>query len=93
MTSKISSFLDDVFISSLPTLDLHGEIRDSARVLIKEFINDNIVMKNYKILIIHGVGSGAIKDETYKILKSNKNVDSFHLNHYNAGCTLVYLKK
>ena len=33
--------LDDIFINSLPTLDLHGEIRDSARVLVNEFINDN----------------------------------------------------
>ena len=47
--------LDDVFIDSLPTLDLHGETRDSARVLIKEFIYDNYVLKNEKVVIIHGV--------------------------------------
>ena len=87
------SILDDIFIKKLPTLDLHGEIRDSARVLIKEFIDDNYLLKKDKILIIHGVGSGAIKDETYKVLKSNKKVREYHLNHYNSGCTLVYLNK
>lgn len=85
--------LDDVFINSLPTLDLHGEIRDSARVLVKEFIDDNYLLKNEKIVIIHGIGTGALKDETYKILKRDKRVLEYHLNHYNAGCTLIYLKK
>lgn len=85
--------LDDIFINSLPTLDLHGEIRDSARVLVKDFINDNYVLKNRKVIIVHGVGTGALKDETYKILKNDKRVEDFHLNHYNAGCTIVYINK
>ena len=85
--------LDDIFSNSLPTLDLHGEIRDSARVLINEFIEDNYLLKNYKIVIVHGVGAGILKDETNKILKNNKKVDSFHLNHYNSGATVIYLKR
>lgn len=84
--------LDDIFIDSLPSLDLHGEYRDSARVLIKEFLEDNYALKNKKVLIIHGVGSGIIKDETHKVLKESKYVESFHLNHYNDGCTVIYLK-
>lgn len=85
--------LDDYFIDNLPTLDLHGEIRDSARVLIKEFINDNYVLRNTKIVIIHGVGEGILKDETHKLLKNSQKVESFHLNHYNSGSTMVYLRK
>ena len=42
----MKSKLDDVFIENLPTLDLHGEIRSSARVLIKEFIYDNYINKS-----------------------------------------------
>ena len=85
--------LDDVFIDSYPKLDLHGEIRDSARVLIKEFLQDNMIMKNYKLCIVHGIGSGILKNEVIKVLKQSKLVDSFHLNHFNSGCTIVYLKK
>ena len=33
------------------------------------------------------------KEEVYKILKTENKVISFHLNHYNSGCTMVYLKK
>lgn len=85
--------LDDIFIDSLPTLDLHGEIRDSARVLIKEFIQDNITLKNEKIVIVHGIGTGVLKEETHKILNHDKRIKEFHLNHYNPGCTIAYLKK
>ncbi|MBQ9014051.1 MAG: Smr/MutS family protein [Bacilli bacterium] len=83
---------DDIFINNLPTLDLHGEIKDSARVLIKEFIYDNYVMKNKKVVIIHGIGKGKIKEEVINNLKNNKMVLSFHLNRYNSGCTVVYIK-
>lgn len=87
----MKSSLDDIFISNIPTLDLHGEMRSSARVLVKEFIYDNHVLKNKRILIIHGVGTGVIKKEVHKLLKENKMVESFHLNPYNQGCTVVYL--
>ena len=84
---------DDIFINNLPTLDLHGEIKDSARVLIKEFIYDNYVLKNNKVVIVHGIGTGAIKGEVIKVLKISKYVKEFHLNRYNSGCTLVYLNE
>lgn len=84
--------LDDVFIDNIPSLDLHGEFRFSARVLVKEFIYDNYVLKNKKILIIHGIGTGTIKNEVYDVLKNDKRVESYHLSHYNQGCTIVYLK-
>lgn len=87
------SFFDDVFVNNLPSLDLHGEIRSSARVLIKEFIHDNYVLKNNRVLIIHGVGTGALKNEVQEVLRVSKIVESFHLNPYNPGCTVVYLKK
>ena len=89
----MKTVFDDIFIDNLPKLDLHGEIRDSARVLVKEFIEDNYKLKNYKLNIVHGVGEGIIKDEVYKVLKQDKKVEDFHLNHYNSGCTIVYLKK
>ncbi len=84
--------LDDVFINNLPSLDLHGEIRSSARMLIESFIYDNYVLKNKKVLIIHGIGTGALKDEVKNVLKRNEKVESFHINPYNQGCTVVYLK-
>lgn len=85
--------VDDLFIDDLPTIDLHGEIRQSARVLVKDFINDNYALKNKKIVIIHGVGTGTLRNEVNDILKNDKRVESYRLVGYNPGCTLVYLKK
>ena len=87
------SSLDDIFISNLPTLDLHGETKDSYRVLLNEFIYDNYFLKNEKIVVVHGKGKGILKEEVRKVLKMSKYVLDFHINNYNDGCTLIYLKK
>ena len=42
---------DVIFIDNLPKLDLHGLDRDTARVKIKEFINDQFIMKNNLFVI------------------------------------------
>lgn len=44
-----------------PVIDLHGLDKVSALISINEFINDNIKLRNYNILIIHGKGSGILK--------------------------------
>lgn len=79
--------------SNLPTLDLHGTDRDYARILINEFIEDNYKMKNLKVVIIHGNGSGIIKNTTKETLKNNKLVENYKINNFNAGETLVDIKK
>lgn len=80
-----------MMISNLPTLDLHGEYRDSARILVEEFIHDNYKLQNKKIVIIHGIGQGIIKDEVQKTLKRNKKVEKFYIDFFNVGETIVEL--
>ena len=80
-----------LYHKNMPELDLHGEIKDSARVLVKEFINDNYKMRNYEIAIVHGIGTGILKKEVHKVLKENKLVQEFGLDNFNSGCTLVRL--
>ncbi len=83
---------DVIFIDSLPTLDLHGYDRATANVKTLEFIKDNIVLKNDIICIIHGIGSGALKQEIHSSLRKNNNVLDFKLFYNNNGCTIVKLK-
>ncbi len=85
--------IDDViFIDNLPKLDLHGFTRDEANVLINDFINDNIKLKNELITIIHGLGSGALRLQTKETLSKNKNVLEYKTYYYNQGCTIVKIK-
>ena len=55
-------FNDIIFTNSLPSIDLHGLDRDTARIKVLEFINDNKYMKNAIICIVHGIGSGILKE-------------------------------
>lgn len=80
-----------IFIDNLPTLDLHGLDRETARVAINDFINDNLKMKNQIIVIIHGIGTGILRKTTQLVLSQNKNVLEHKIFLYNIGCTIVKL--
>lgn len=84
--------LSNIFTSHLPTLDLHGEDRESTRVAINDFIRDNQKMKNDKIVIVHGKGTGILKKTTQNVLKKNRNVVEFQIDFYNEGSTIVRIK-
>lgn len=81
-----------IYLDNLPSIDLHGLDRDTARVKVLEFINDNRIMKNDIICIVHGVGSGIIKKEIHNLLKNNKLVSDYKLFYNNSGCTIVKIK-
>lgn len=74
-------------------LDLHGETREIARILIEEFIRDSIKMGEEKVKIIHGIGTGVLKKEVQKVLKNNKDVEKSYIDFFNIGQTIVVLRK
>lgn len=83
---------EDPFIVNLPHLDLHGEYVDSALVLVDDFIKDNIKLRNYKIVIIHGKGGNILKNAIHEYLRRDKRIDNYYLD-LNIGQTIVELKK
>lgn len=80
---------DVIFIDNLPSLDLHGLDRDTARVKINEFVNDQYIMGNTIFVIIHGVSGGILRATTREVLKKNNKVVDFKTFYYNNGCTVV----
>ncbi len=83
---------DDPFLNILPSVDLHGLDRITAIIKTREFITDNIKLKNYKIVVIHGKGTGILKEEVHKFLKKDKRVETFKQDNFNDGLTIVTLK-
>lgn len=83
--------MEDIFLKNLPTLDLHGYDRESARVTTDDFINENLFLKNNKIVIIHGKGAGIVKEAVHSTLKTRKEVLNYYTDYQNDGCTIVYL--
>jgi DNA mismatch repair protein MutS2 len=84
--------LSNIFTNHLPSLDLHGYDRETARVAINDFIRDNIKMKNDKIIIVHGKGTGVLRKTTHETLSKNKSVEEFQIDFFNEGSTIVRVK-
>ena len=81
----------DPFTINLPSLDLHGENRQSAIVLIDDFIKDNIKLRNKTIVVIHGKGSFILRNFIHDYLKKDSRVESYNLD-INTGQTIINLK-
>ena len=79
--------------SHLPSLDLHGMDREITRILVNEFIRDHYKMKTERVVIIHGIGTGVLKKTVHEELRKNKLVESFYLDFFNIGTTIVTLKR
>ena len=82
----------DIFLNRYPSIDLHGFDRDSARVAVNDFVDENIFLKNEMIVIIHGIGTGIVKREVHEALRVNKKVLEYKTDNFNSGCTVVKLK-
>ena len=81
-----------MILSSYPKIDLHGMDREYAVFKVREFIDDCYKLKYEKIVIIHGVGTGILKDTVRSYLQKEKRVLEYKLDFMNPGCTLVTLK-
>ena len=81
-----------IVTSKTPSLDLHGEIEAMVEVLVLEFINDNIKMKNNVVLIVHGKSTNILTKKVHEVLKCNPKVKNFKLDNWNLGQTIVELK-
>lgn len=83
---------DIIFIDNLPKLDLHGYDRETARVAVNDFVKDNKKLKQKFINIVHGIGSGILKNSVHEQLRKNKDVLDYKTFYYNQGCTIVKIK-
>ena len=83
----------DPFTYNYPSIDLHGEDRVGAITKVNELINDCIRIKSYDIIVVHGRGSGVLKNAVHEYLKHDKRVLSFKQDNFNDGMTIVKLKE
>ena len=81
-----------VFTDNLPSIDLHGLDREMSLLEVRDFINDNIKLKNEYIVIIHGIGKKILLNTVRDELTKNKLVVNYQTNYFNMGATVVKLK-
>lgn len=80
-------------MSNLTSLDLHGEDRKSAELLVKQFMDDLWKLKCEKGIVIHGIGNGILKKQVHEVLKRDKRIAKYYIDFFNIGCTIIELKK
>lgn len=83
--------LNNIFLDNLPSVDLHGFDRESARVMTNDFVDEAYRLNYEKIVIIHGIGTGIVKNAVHEALSKNKKVLKYNVDSFNIGCTVVYI--
>lgn len=77
------------------TLDLRGKRYEEARDLLDKYIDDLLVVGLKQASIIHGFGTGVIRELVQTYVKNNKNISSYRYgggNEGGLGVTVIMLK-
>lgn len=78
-----------------PEIDIRGMMTDEAIPVMERYIDSAVMGKLNTVTIIHGKGTGALRQAVRDSLKRNKLVKSFRLGRYGegeTGVTVVELK-
>lgn len=77
-------------------LDIRGMMVDEACPVIENYLSNALLQGLSEVNIIHGKGTGALRDGVQRYLKGHKLVKNFRIGNYgegDAGVTVVTLKK
>ena len=78
-----------------PELDIRGMLSEEAILATEQFMDSVLLAKLSTVTIIHGKGTGALRNAVHACLRKNKNVKSFRLGRYGEGedgVTVVEMK-
>lgn len=77
-------------------LDLRGKRYEEAKILLEKYLDDCLLSGLSQVIIIHGYGTGAIRNMVQDFLKQNKFIESYRYGDANEGgfgATVVNIKK
>ena len=76
-------------------IDLRGMMGDEACFAVDKYLDDAILYGMETVHLIHGKGTGALRQALWRYLKGDKRIASFRIGHYgegDGGVTVVELK-
>jgi DNA mismatch repair protein MutS2 len=82
-------------IAAKPEIDLRGMMSDEAVMALERFLDSARMGKLNTVTVIHGKGTGALRQAVHQSLKRDGNVKAFRLGRYGegeTGVTIVELK-
>ncbi len=78
-----------------PELDVRGMVLEQAIASVDKYIDDASLSGLREVVLIHGKGTGTLRNGIHQFLKTNKHIKSFRLGGYgegDTGVTIVELK-
>ena len=78
-----------------PEINLIGNTVDDALAILDKYLDDAYLSHLPKVRVVHGKGTGALRNAVHQHLKRQKNVKSYHLGTFgegDAGVTIVEFK-
>ena len=82
-------------LSVSPEINLLGKTVDEACAELDKYLDDAALAHLEQVRIVHGKGTGALRNGVHKYLKKNRHVASFRLGEFgegDAGVTIAKLK-
>ena len=79
-----------------PEVDVRGENLADAQMDVEKYLDDVSMSALKEVTIIHGRGTGVLKDGLRRALRSNRHVESIRPGAYNEGgegVTIVTMKR
>jgi DNA mismatch repair protein MutS2 len=76
-------------------IDLRGQTGDEAWFMVDKYFDTAVIAGFHTVRLIHGKGTGALKQALWKYLKKDKRVANFRIGQYgegDGGVTVVELK-
>ena len=76
-------------------IDLRGMLGDEAWQQVDKYLDEAVIAGFSKVRLIHGKGTGALKNALWQHLKKDRRIESFRIGQYgegDGGVTVVELK-
>ena len=78
-----------------PELDIRGQLGEDGWLLTDKYLDDALVAGIKTVYIIHGKGTGALRNYLWSMFKTDKRLKSYRLGRYGegeSGVTVIELK-
>ena len=94
-TNKKGSVRKSTSSSFKPELDLRGQLGDDGWFICDKYLDDAILAGIKTVHIIHGKGTGALRNHLWSWFKTDRRIKSYRLGRYgegDGGVTVIELK-
>ena len=84
-SSTIAQDISERGIDFNSNIDVRGMRADEALIQIKRFLDDAILLRLHQVHILHGKGTGALRQVIQEYLRANPDVNRYYDEHIERG--------